>query len=88
MAWAWDITLASWWACWARTECKILKKLGFSLRESGVGGSRLVVPIARVGLGGVVGRRVRIWLFMVRGSGKTYWRGWVCLDGFIKDVCG
>lgn len=87
MAWAWDITLASLWACWARTECRIFKKLGFSLRESGVGGSRLVVPIERVGLGGVVGRRVRIWLFMVRGSGKTYWRGWFCLDGFNFKKC-
>lgn len=52
-----------------------------------MGGSRLVVPIERVGLGGVVGRRVRIWLFMVRGSGKTYWRGWFCLDGFYFKKC-
>lgn len=71
------------------TECKIFKKLGFSLRESGVGGSRLDVPIARVGLGGMVGRRVRIWKFIVRGSGKTYWRGMGLFRwGFIKYVRG
>lgn len=24
---------------------------------------------------------------MVRGSGKTYWRGWFCLDGFYFKKC-
>lgn len=36
------------------------RKVGFSVRESGVGGMRVVVPIAREGVGGVVGRRVRM----------------------------
>ena len=53
----------------------MLKKLRFSMRESGVGGSFVVVPIASWAFGGDLGRRVRMWLFMEVESGKTYWRG-------------
>lgn len=35
------------------------KKSGFSFRVSGVGGLVVEVPIAREGVGGVVGRRER-----------------------------
>lgn len=52
----------------------MVKKLRFSMRESGAGGSFVVVPIASWGFGGDLGRRVRMWLFMELGSGKTYLR--------------
>lgn len=50
------------------------RKVGFSVRESGVGGRAVVVPMAREGVGGVVGRRVRMWAVGEgeRRSGKTY----------------
>ena len=51
------------------------RNLGFSTRESGVGGMWVVEPMARAGLGGVVGRRVRRWLLRDRSSGKTYCTG-------------
>ena len=48
--------------------------LGFSVRESGVGGSLVVVPSARDGVGGVVGRRVRRCECALLGEGKTCWK--------------
>lgn len=42
------------------------------MSESGVGGSAVVVPMARSGLGGVVGRRVRRELEGLLGEGKMY----------------
>jgi len=50
------------------------RKVGFSVRESGVGGRVVVVPMAREGVGGWVGRRVRMWeeWERERGSGKMY----------------
>ena len=36
-------------------------------------GSLEVVPMARCGLGGELGRRVKRWLLRVRGSGKVYY---------------
>ena len=48
------------------------RNLGFSASESGVGGTWVVEPMARVGLGGEVGRSVRRWLLSDRSSGKTY----------------
>lgn len=49
-------------------------KRGFSDNEEGVGGMAVLVPMARDGVGGEVGRRVR----MLDGGlevGKMYW--WV-----------
>jgi hypothetical protein len=42
------------------TELRIDRKPGFSVTESGVGGSFEVVPIAISGVGGSVGRRERM----------------------------
>jgi len=39
---------------------RIERKCGFSVKESGVGGILVVVPIERVVEGGSVGNRVRI----------------------------
>jgi hypothetical protein len=64
-------------AAWRRrTSWRMERKRGFSVRESGVGGSWVVVPIARPADGDSVGRRVRIWDFEGEaGLGKTYYRG-------------
>ena len=48
-------------------------KWSFCLKENGSGGNLEAVPIAREGLGGCVGRRVRRWEVGVVGSSKTYW---------------
>lgn len=42
-----------------------MKKSGFSLNDSGVGGLAVEVPIARDGVGGVVGRKERRYDFGV-----------------------
>ena len=47
------------------------KNLWFSLREPGVGGTFAVLPTARDGVGGEVGRKVRICAVGLLGSGKT-----------------
>jgi hypothetical protein len=44
---------------------------GFEATELGVGGTRVVVPIARDGLGGEDERRVSRWVVGLEGSGKT-----------------
>jgi len=49
--------------------------LGFSRVEEDVGGMEVVVPIARDGVGGEVGRRLKILLCEELGSGKTYYKG-------------
>lgn len=41
------------------TQCRILKKSGFSLRVSGVGVGVVEVPIAREGSGGILARKER-----------------------------
>jgi hypothetical protein len=52
---------------------RIDRKCGFSVKESGVGGSFVVVPIERVLEGGSVGKRVRIWdVDGEDGFGKMY----------------
>ena len=66
------MTVGSEAACSARTECRIDRNLGFSLKVEGVGGLLGEVPIARAGVGGVVGRRVRRVEERVRSSGKVY----------------
>jgi hypothetical protein len=49
------------------------RKCGFSVKESGVGGIAVVVPIASLWEGGSVGRRLRVYEFDVDvGLGKTY----------------
>lgn len=50
----------------------MLEKLWFSLKDSGVGGSFVVVPMASSGVGGEVGRRVSRCPASERLSGKTY----------------
>lgn len=48
-------------------------KCGFSAKVSGSGGMAVVVPRARSGFGGWVGRSVRMWDFSgPRGFGKMY----------------
>lgn len=60
-------------AAWVRrTEWRMRRKRGFSDRLEGVGGRVVVVPIESVGLTGIVGRRVRMWLFGTLVSGKMY----------------
>lgn len=51
---------------------RIDRNLVFALRESGVGGTFAVVPIATDGVGGEVGRKVRICDVGLLGSSKTY----------------
>jgi hypothetical protein len=46
----------------ARTLCRSERKEGFVVKLSGVGGRVVVVPRARVGLAGSVGRRERRWV--------------------------
>lgn len=48
----------------------MLRNFGFSLKESGVGGSLEDTPRARSGLVGSVGRRERM---LVPFLGNTYW---------------
>jgi len=40
----------------------MVRKCGFSVRLEGMGGRAVVVPIAREGVGGSVGRKVRMWV--------------------------
>ncbi len=71
---AWPCTIGSSAACWRRTSLSRVRKCGFSVRESGVGGSFVVVPIDKVWEGGSVGKRARIWeVIGDDGLGKTYW---------------
>jgi len=56
-AWAW--TPGSRVACWRRTECRMVRKGGFSWNVEGVGGIVDVRPMERFGFGGFVGRYVR-----------------------------
>lgn len=58
-------------------------KWGFSVRESGVGGIVGVVPIARSGLGGVVGRRVRMWV-----AGCVGWGNMCCVGVVVSCMVG
>lgn len=44
----------------ARTEWRIGRKDGFEVKEDGVGGRVVVVPIARERFGGEVGRKERV----------------------------
>jgi hypothetical protein len=48
------------------------RKRGFPWNDLGVGGSAVVVPIARDGFGGVVSRYERRWLLGCLGCGKTF----------------
>lgn len=55
------------------TSSSIFRKSGFSAKESGVGGSLVVVPIARLGFVGSVGRSDSMWLWLEDfPSGNTY----------------
>jgi hypothetical protein len=54
---------------------RIVRKCGFSVKESGVGGTFVVVPIERVCEGGSMGSRVRICEVVgEEGLGKTNYR--------------
>lgn len=57
---AWPCTRGSSVACNRRTSLRMERKCGFSVKESGVGGILVVVPIERYWEGGSVGKRVRI----------------------------
>lgn len=49
------------------------RKAGFGVKDVGVGGIWVVIPIAREKVGGEVGRRVRICLEGERGSWWVYY---------------
>ena len=70
--WAWEIRKGSWEAWVERTEERMGRKEGFSVKEDGVGGRDVVVPIAREGFGGVVGRRDKVWVEGERGEEWMY----------------
>jgi hypothetical protein len=71
---AWPCTMGSSAAYWRRTSLSRVRKRGFSVRESGVGGIFVVVPTESLWEGGSVGRRVRICEVVGDdGLGKTYW---------------
>jgi len=57
---AWPWTKGSEAACNRSTSWRIERNLGFSLKEKGVGGISVVVPMARLWDGGSVGNSVRI----------------------------
>jgi hypothetical protein len=57
---AWLCIMGSSLAWRRRTSLRIERKCGFSIKESGVGGIFVVVPIERFVEGGSVGKRVRI----------------------------
>ena len=74
MACACDITFGSWVALSAITDWRMSRNLWFSVKESGVGGRAVVVPMAISGLGGNEERRESVWPLMDRSSGKRYCR--------------
>lgn len=55
-----DMTSGSWVACSRITDWRIVRKLWFSCKDSGVGGNEVVVPIAIRPLGGDVGRKDKV----------------------------
>lgn len=74
MTCAWDMASGSSCACSERTSCNVFKKVGFSVKDSGVGGSLVVTPIARSGFGGSDGNSDRRWFSLGDFSfGNTYW---------------
>ena len=69
---AWPWTIGSSAACTRSTSLRIVRKCGFSVKESGVGGTFVVVPIERVCEGGSTGSSVRICEVVgEEGLGKT-----------------
>ena len=58
----------------------------FSTKEAGVGGRVVVVPRARVGVGGLVGRRERRWEGGVVGCGEGWMYWFLDISWFV--VCG
>jgi len=57
---AWPWTKGSDGACSRRTSWRMERKCGFSVKESGVGGTFVVVPIDSFWEGGFVGRKDRM----------------------------
>jgi hypothetical protein len=53
---------------------RMFENLGFSWSESGVGGIAELVPSAISGVGGSVGRRVRMCPLRAFWFGKTYYQ--------------
>lgn len=72
ITWAWEILSGSSCAWLEITSCKMFKKPGFSLKDCGVGGSWDVIPMARSGFVGFVGRKERIWP-LAPSFGNTYY---------------
>lgn len=54
-----------------KTDWRIERNWGFSVKEEGVGGRVVVVPMAREGVGGEVRRRVRMCMDGFEGWGNT-----------------
>lgn len=57
---AWDCTKGSACAYSAMTAWRMGRNFGFSVKDAGVGGSFVVDPMARDGVGGSVGRKERM----------------------------
>jgi hypothetical protein len=73
------------------TAWRIFKNLGFSWREFGVGGMVEDVPRAISGVGGSVGRRVRMCPPRAFWLGKTYYVELACDLGALESLitmCG
>lgn len=73
---------SSYCACAASTSLRMVRKRAFCVKERGVGGSAVVVPIARDGVGGSVERRVsRCEEEGLSGLGKTFCKD--CISEFF-----
>lgn len=72
MTCACDLASGSSCACAEKTDSSVWRKRGFSVKEPGVGGSLVVVPIAWAGVVGEVGRSDKTWLLSWDVFGNTY----------------
>ena len=69
------------------TQWRILKNSGFSFRDSGVGGFVVDVPIAREGVGGVFGRKERMYDFDVAEGLSCMYCGILVSCNCVKTCC-
>jgi len=69
-------------------QWRILKNSGFSFRDSGVGGFVVDVPIASEGVGGVFGRKERMYDFDVaEGLSCMYCPFWSAVIALHVRTC-
>jgi hypothetical protein len=85
MTCAWDFASGSSCAYSEHTSCTIFRNLGFSLKESVVGGSCVDSPIAKSGLTGSEGNSDKIWLPLAGPEfGNTYYQEFSFNEGSVK----